>query len=230
MHWSRRFAVWPWAVIVAGAAMPPGALHAQTPPPPPLAYSIEGGRWPAPDSGARIQVTPKEADVYVDGRFVGKASQYSGFMQRLEVRPGGHELVVYLEGYRTIREKLYFQPATSYKIKGSMEKLGAGEASGPRPEPPPEPRRTERPRHPAGDQSAFGTLAIRVQPPEATVLIDGKAWEGPESPRRLAVQVAEGTHRVEVQKDGFETFSTRVRVREGEVTSLNVSLPPSEEQ
>lgn len=228
MHWTKRLAVWPWALIVAGA--PLTALHAQTLPPPALAYSIEGGRWPAPDSAARIQVTPKEAEVYVDGRLVGHVSQFSGFTQRLEVRPGGHELVVYLDGYRTIHEKLYFQPGTSYKIKGSMQKLPAGEATGPRPEaPPPAPRRPLPPRHVA-DEPSFGTLAIRVQPPDATVLIDGKAWEGPEGPKRLAVQVAEGTHRVDVQKDGFETFSTRVRVRGGEVTSLNVSLPPSEEQ
>jgi len=216
--------------MVAGAATAPGALWAQGPPPPPLSYSIDGGRWPAPDSAARIQVTPKEAEVYVDGRRVGTVSEFDGFTQRLEVPPGGHELVVYLDGYRTIHERLYFQPGTSYKIKGSMEKLAAGESSGPRPEPPPSaPRRPHPPRH-VSDEPSFGTLAIRVQPPEATVLIDGERWDGPEDRRRLAVQVAEGTHRVEVRKEGYETFATSVRVRQGEVTPLNVSLPPAEEQ
>jgi hypothetical protein len=227
---------------LAGAAALPTILHAQALPPPPVAYSIDGHRWPGPDSAARLQVTPKEAEVYVDGRFVGKVSQFSGFTQRLQVRPGGRELVVYLDGYRTIHEKLYFQPGTAYKIKGNMERLGAGESSEPRPEPLPAPRRTERaiavenpspappPAHHAVDQPAFGTLAIRVQPPDATVLIDGQRWETPEARRRLAIQVAEGTHRVEVQKDGFGPFSTRVLVQEGEVTSLNVSLPPAEER
>jgi hypothetical protein len=230
LHLSKRLAVRLCAVIVAGGATPPTAVRPQALPPPPLAYSIDGGRWPAPDSAARIQVTPKEAEVYVDGRLVGKVSEFDGFTQRLEVPPGGHELVVYLDGYRTIHEKLYFQPGTSYKIKGSMEKLGAGESTGPRPEPPPPaPRRAHPPRH-AADQPSFGTLAIRVQPPAATVLIDGEPWDGPEDRRRLAVQVAEGTHRVEVRKEGFQTFSTSVRVREGEVTPLNVSLPPAEEQ
>jgi hypothetical protein len=242
LHWTKRLAIWPCAVIVASATTPATSLLAQAPPPPPVAYSIDGHHWPAPDSAARIEVKPKEADVYVDGRLVGKVSQFDGFTQRLEVRPGGHEIVVYMEGYRTIHEKLYFQPATSYKIKGSMEKLAAGESSGPRPEPPPPPQRPERavsteasppvrpPAHHETDQPSFGTLALRVQPPETTVLIDGEQWDGPAGRRRLAVQVAEGTHRLEIRKDGFETFSTKVRVWEGEVTSLNVSLSPAEEQ
>jgi hypothetical protein len=237
--WTKRLGIWPCAVLVAAATTPATSLLAQAPPP--VAYSIDNHHWPAPDSAARIEVKPKEADVYVDGRLVGKVSQFDGFTQRLEVRPGGHEIVVYLEGYRTIHEKLYFQPATSYKIKGSMEKVGAGESSGPRPEPPPPPQGPERAvstdgpparhasRH-ATDQPSFGTLAIRVQPPETTVLIDGEQWDGPAGRKRLAVQVAEGTHRLEIRKDGFETFSTKVRVWEGEVTSLNVSLPPAEEQ
>jgi PEGA domain len=229
LNWIKRLAVLPCAVIAAAATLPT-VLRAQALPLPPIDYSIDGRHWHGPDSAARIQVTPKEADVYVDGRLVGKVSEFDGFTQRLDVRPGGHELVLYLDGYRTITEKLYFQPGTSYKIKGAMEKLGAGESAGPRPEaPPPAPRRPYPPRRGA-EQPYFGTLAIRVQPPEATVLIDGKPWEGPEPPRRLAVQVAEGTHRVEVQKEGYETFATSVRVREGEVTSLNVSLPPAEEQ
>jgi PEGA domain len=36
--------------------------------------------------------------------------------------------------------------------------------------------------------------------------------------------VSEGTHHVEVRRDGYETFSTDVTVRRGETTPLNVSL------
>jgi PEGA domain len=227
---TRRLAHLPWALIVAGATMPSIPAWAQTPSPAPVNYSLDGPRWHGPDSGARIEVTPKEAEVYVDGRLVGKVKEFAGFTDRLEVRPGGHELVLYLDGYRTIDEKLYFQPGSSYKIKGSMEKLGAGESSGARPEAPAPPPRPPSPPRRTADQPYFGTLAIRVQPPEATVWIDGEPWDGPEGRRRLAVQVAEGTHRVEVHRDGFETFATSVRVREGEVTSLNVSLSRADEQ
>lgn len=76
--------------------------------------------------------------------------------------------------------------------------------------------------------SNFGTLAIRVQPPGADVLIDGERWQGPDGQRRLVVEVAEGSHKVEIRKDGYENFTADVTVRRGEVTPLNVSLPARE--
>jgi hypothetical protein len=56
------------------------------------------------------------------------------------------------------------------------------------------------------------------------VFIDGERWQGPEGQQRLVVEVAEGVHRVEIRKDGYQNFSADVAVRRGEVTPLNVSL------
>jgi PEGA domain-containing protein len=215
------------------------------PPYPPPIYDPD---WPGYGgaSSARLEVSPVETEVYVDGRYAGKVSQFHGFWQRLDLPAGRHELTLYLEGYRTMREKVQFEPDASYKIKWTMERLAAGEASGPRPEPP---RRVARaaasqgaPSSPRGvpssptapsrprERSGFGTLTIRVQPADATVLIDGERWEAPESGSRLAVHLSEGTHSVEVGKKGFETYSSRVRVHEDQVTRLNVSLPTLESQ
>ena len=66
---------------------------------------------------------------------------------------------------------------------------------------------------------------LRVQPAGAEVLIDGDHWQGPEGQERLVVQVAAGTHRIEVQKDGYVTFTTQIDVGSGDTTPLNVSLP-----
>ena len=68
------------------------------------------------------------------------------------------------------------------------------------------------------------TLVIRVQPDNATILIDGERWQGPAGSERLIIAVSEGTHHVQVQKDGYESFSTDITVRRGEGTPLNVSL------
>jgi PEGA domain len=38
------------------------------------------------------------------------------------------------------------------------------------------------------------------------------------------LQLAEGVHRVEVNSDGYESFSSDVSIRPGETTALNVSL------
>jgi len=72
--------------------------------------------------------------------------------------------------------------------------------------------------------SRFGQLAIRVQPGDAEVTIDGEAWKGPQGADRLVVHLPAGTHRVEVRKEGFDPFVTAVEIKGGEVAALNVSL------
>jgi hypothetical protein len=204
----------------------PGAL--------PLYAVGEGGT-----SAAQLHVTPRKTEVYVDGRFVGHVDQFDGFGERLRLRPGGHELVLYLEGYRSVSDKLLFEPGTTYRIKWSMVKLAAGETIGPRPKPPELPRAAaaseatplRAPAVPAdrpADRSAYGTLSIGVQPSGSAVLIDGQRWESSEQQNRLAVEVTGGLHRVAIQKDGYTTFSTSVLVRGHETTTLNVSLSPGE--
>jgi hypothetical protein len=195
-----------------------------------------------------LQVTPKETQVYVDGYYMGIAGDFDGLFQRLRVPSGEREVVLFLPGYRTIRQTLKLRPRGDFKLRQTMVKLRPGESSEPPPAPPaaaaaPEPppgnelppptpmprrpgRRVPPPEREAAPAAGFGTLAIRVQPAGADVLIDGERWQGPEGQPRLVVQLARGTHHVEIRKEGYETYSGDVQVREGETTPLNVSLPP----
>ena len=92
--------------------------------------------------------------------------------------------------------------------------------------PPPPPQQTPDNPSPRGVQatSAYGALSIRVQPGDAEVSIDGDNWRGPGGQDRLVVEVAEGSHTVEIRKAGYRTYVTQVEVRRGETTPLNVSL------
>jgi hypothetical protein len=194
----------------------------------------------------RIQVQPKSAEVYVDGHLAGIVDQFDGMFQNLVVEPGSREITIYLEGYKSIVQRLYLSVGSSYKIKGVMEKLAAGEPNEPRPAPAPEPLPAPRPDQepppaappalppanaiqvenappPSGD-SRFGQVAIRVQPADADITIDGESWKGPQGAERLVVNLPAGTHRVEIRKDGFDSFVTAVEIRKGEVAVLNVSL------
>jgi len=205
------------------------------------------GPWPYgyygyydPTSSARIQGAPREADVYVDGYYAGRVDDFDGTFQRLRVAPGEHDIAIYLDGYRSTKQSILFRPGAGYKINATLEKLPEGEHSEARPTPlpqsdrpyaPPPPRRGDRQaerEQPASAEDApgFGTLAIRVQPAGASVLVDGERWEGPDgSGERLLVQVKEGPHRIDVQKDGYQSYSTNVDVRGGQTATLNVSLP-----
>ena len=116
------------------------------------AYGPYGyGRSYDTSGSARIQVTPKDAEVYVDGYRAGRVDDFDGAFQRLNVRPGPHELTLYLPGYRTVTERVYIGEGSTMKLKQSLEKLAPGETSTPPPSPPREQRRTRGRRADAGD-------------------------------------------------------------------------------
>lgn len=194
----------------------------------------------------RIEVKPKDAQVYVDGYYAGIVDDFDGVFQRLHVRPGRHELTLYLPGYRAVRQNLYLSVDSDSKVKFNMVPLGPGESNEPPPQPvaPPEvqhdygnepPPRAPRPSavpeaplppsHEMVVGQGFGSLVIRVQPSGAEVVVDGERWQGPEGAERLVVQVAEGPHHVEVRKEGYVPFSMTVNVRSGATEPINVSLP-----
>lgn len=225
-------------------------------------YHYWGGGYYDNSAELRIEVKPKEAQVYVDGYYAGIVDDFNGVFQRLHVRPGNHELALYLSGYRTVTQDLHLGVGQDLKIKFNMVPLGPGEPNQPPPQPtaPPtvqqgygnepgapntaaEPRRQVVPRrairpepaepgvapppeNPAEQGQGYGSLVVRVQPAGADIVIDGERWQGPEGSERLVVQVAEGSHRIEVRKEGYAPFSTTVRVRSGETVPVNVSLPP----
>jgi len=217
----------------------------------------------APEASLKLDVKPKEAEVYIDGYYAGIVDDFDGAFQRLHVEPGEHEIELYLAGYRPVTQKLYLSANNTFKVKYTMEKLAPGEPPPPRPQPlnppaaqggqppmqqpppgyppmppqrgpsgPPGPgTRRMPPPPPQGPpprggqpQSAYGTLSVRVQPGDAEISIDGEPWRGPAGQERLVVELAEGSHTVEIRKSGYRTYVTQVDVRRGETTPLNVSL------
>ena len=181
-------------------------------------------------SSARLQVTPREAEVYVDGYLAGTVDDFDGFLQRLDVPPGEHELTFYLDGYRTVTQKVLFRPGATIKLSHAMQPLSQGAQPEPRPQPVPGAAPAPEQRLPSGRPRGgeapgdFGTLAIRVQPRDATVLVDGEEWSAPEGSGPMSIDLGAGSHEVEVRKQGFTTYRTTVRVRAGETVALNVSL------
>lgn len=251
MRWSIRSAVSSLLMASALLSFASEARAQAYPPayPPPLG----GYTYAGPESHLRLAITPREAMVYVDGYLAGTVDEFDGTFQRLHVAPGEHELVIYLEGYRTIRQHLYLGPNATRKITEKMEKLAAGEVAErpPQPQPPPPPppdqnggrppRQSPRQNRPPSpppppppppetaapppESIRGGSLILRVQPASTDVRIDGEHWTGPASADdRLVVQVAEGHHRIEVSKDGYVSFTTDVEVQRGQSVPVNVSL------
>jgi hypothetical protein len=176
----------------------------------------------------RVLVDPSEARVYVDGYYAGTVDDYDGLFQRLNVSPGRHEIALKLEGFKTHRVKVYVSPSTTLKLHYEMQK-GQGETfedlAGDAPEP--EVRR-DRDRievapgesdEAAGEQ---GALHLRVEPPDASVYVDG-AFKGTGREART-LTLPRGRHRVEVVRPGYGTRESEVEVQPGEPTELSIVL------
>lgn len=86
-----------------------------------------------PFASLRLQVTPRETEVFVDGYFAGIVDSFDGTFQRLDLSPGEHELELYLPGHRPVRQKLLLQPGKTSRIRTTMQPLTPGEPEPARP-------------------------------------------------------------------------------------------------
>ena len=102
----------------AGAATPPGGDRAVLPP-------GSDGAVPPPsgDSAARVRldVTPDDASIYLDGTFLGTAAELEGLSAGLVVAPGSHKLEVVRPGYTA--EDLDFEgtPGREVELKVALD-------------------------------------------------------------------------------------------------------------
>jgi hypothetical protein len=70
----------------------------------------------------------------------------------------------------------------------------------------------------------FGTLSIKVQPADATILVDSHSWQTVGSDQRTSIKLAAGRHHVEVSKEGFAPYVEDVLIRTDATMTLNVGL------
>lgn len=210
-------------------------------------YGYAGWRYPyyryggyGASSAVRLQVTPPETEVYVDGYYAGLVDSFDGFFQRLRLPPGDHEIELYLEGHESIRRTLYLAPGETYRVRHEMAALAPGAPAPARPEPPPPPAAPPSTAGPpsvaappgagvaVADPNAFGTLVVQVQPADAAIVVDGERWMGHEAVGELVLDVGVGRHRLEVSRAGRHPYAVDVDIAPGEETVINVSLPPAD--
>lgn len=247
-HRSSSFAL--VAAALACVMLAPSVAAAQWGPWGPY-YPYPYGRYQA-ESSLRIDVKPKDAEVFVDGYYAGIVDDFDGTFQRLHVIAGQHRLAIYLAGFHTIERDLYLEPNETTKIHESMQPLAQGEPNDPRPTPmmppggaaqpppqrqprapgrrmppPPQPPAPPPPNVPAPvTEASLGTLVIRVQPDGTELTIDDQRWSAPAGDEQLLVQLSEGAHRIEVRKSGYVSYAAQIDIHRGETVPLNVNLAP----
>jgi hypothetical protein len=174
----------------------------------------------------RFSVSPNRAEVFVDGSYAGRVDDFDGVFQRLRVRPGYHNVEFYLDGYRTIQERIYAQPNASRTISLSLQPLARGERAYGRPVD-----------HGHGDwwdarsnssSARFGTVSLGLAPYDSEVWVDGRRWSNNGNGRgrneRMALRLDPGRHHIEVRRAGYQTYARDVNVATGATVTVNVTL------
>jgi hypothetical protein len=76
------------------------------------------------DEGSlKLKIKPSEAEVYVDGYFVGIVDDFDGIFQSLHLDSGAHRIEVRANGYETLAFDVRITPEHTTTYKGELKRL-----------------------------------------------------------------------------------------------------------
>jgi hypothetical protein len=70
----------------------------------------------------RLKVKPANAQVYVDGYYVGVIDSFDGVFQRLGIDAGAHRVELRAEGYETVQFEVMVTPGDTVTYKGELKR------------------------------------------------------------------------------------------------------------
>jgi len=83
-----------------------------------------GGYSYGNDDGAlRLKIKPRNAEVYVDGYYVGIVDDFDGLFQRLHIESGAHRIEVRAPGYEPLVFEVKITPEHTTTYQGEMKKI-----------------------------------------------------------------------------------------------------------
>ena len=96
----------------------------------PYGYSYQGHSHiyavPPPNAlygGVRLDVTPRDAAVYVDGYYAGIVDDFDGALQRIALEPGPHEFEIAADGLETLAFDVHVRPHQTVRYRGDMRPI-----------------------------------------------------------------------------------------------------------
>jgi len=186
--------------------------------------------------GVRVvmHVTPDDADVLLNGRFIGAAYEYaaSGLALRLASREndlvfrkkGFREKAVNLRSYSSSRITLRFElapesaPATDETVVGDAAEESSYEAQS-------EPLKPQPAEQPQPAERFLTQVSLTVTPEESAVYIDGRFWGlAPAAGKALFLRLPPGKYAVAAFKPGYAPHSSEIVVPKQEKFDLTIDL------
>lgn len=74
-----------------------------------------------PTGELRIQVKPREAEVYVDGYWAGLVDDFDGVFQSLRLEEGPYKIEIVAPGYETLEFNVRIQPGRKITYRGELK-------------------------------------------------------------------------------------------------------------
>jgi hypothetical protein len=71
----------------------------------------------------RLRVRPREAQVFVDGYYVGIVDEFDGTFQRLRLEVGGHRVEIRLDGYSALVFDVLILPGKTTTYRGNLPRI-----------------------------------------------------------------------------------------------------------
>jgi hypothetical protein len=80
-------------------------------------YGYSGGSGYGLYGGLKLKVKPRDAEVFVDGYFVGRVDDFDGLFQKLNLESGPHRIEIRAPGYTTISfdVRIEFDETVTYR-------------------------------------------------------------------------------------------------------------------
>jgi hypothetical protein len=82
--------------------------------------SAYGYGYGNPTGALRLQVQPRDAEVYVDGYYAGMVDEFDGTYQSLRLEEGEYHIEIVAAGYETIAFDVKIQPGRTINYRGDM--------------------------------------------------------------------------------------------------------------
>lgn len=177
-------------------------------------------------SRVRLDVSPEDAEVFVDGYYAGVVDDYNGIFQRLTLHAGPHLVEIRKPGYRSLVIELNLYPGQTVTYRAKMEQSSDGEES----------RASAVPFAPGYEEGAVlppvdepsGDVKLDVSPDDAAIYADGfyvgivDDFNGGQH-----LRLTLGRHHLVFVREGYQTLEVDLSVTREDMITYRASLTKS---
>jgi hypothetical protein len=181
----------------------------------------DGARVYGPSSQYAVidtDVSPEEAQVYLDGRYIGTADDFDGYPDYLYLQPGRYRIEFRLDGYQTLTRQIEARPGMKLDFTDKLRKIAGARRHG----------SYEHPRLQGEVQRYFGRNrdSVEVIDPSSELPADASVMAEPDDDDRDAPPPAPALR--QPRRDGEYGDRWRGGSRGESRTRLRLNVEPSD--